>query len=86
MFKGITIPTTQEMFHYISELHSYDTRSASSRNFKLISVRLNMGKSAISYTGPKLWNDTEIQIKQFKTMEMFKEKILKMLLDRQVNQ
>ena len=36
MFKvarGISPPPTQEMFHYISELHSYNTGSASNGNF-----------------------------------------------------
>ena len=73
--KGIAPPPTQEMFHYISELHSYDTGSASSGNFQLKSVRLTVGKSAISYIGPKIWNDTENQIKQLKTRETFKGKI-----------
>ena len=89
MFKvarGIAPPPTQEMFHYISELHSYDTRSASSGNFQLKSVRPTVGKSAISYIGPKIWNDIENQIKQLKTTETFKRKIKKMLLDKQVNQ
>ena len=55
----IAPPPTQEMFHYISELHSYGTRSASSGNFQLKSVRLTVGKSAISYIGSKIWNDIE---------------------------
>ena len=81
MFKvarGIAPPPTQEIFHYISELHSYDTRSTSSGNFQLESVRL-------TYIGPKIWNDNENQIKQLKTTETFKGKIKKKLRDRQVN-
>ena len=45
-----------------------------------------MGKNAISYIGPKIRNDIEIQIKQLNVMEIFKEKIFKMFLGRQVNQ
>ena len=78
MFKvarGIAPPPTQEMFHYISESHSYDTRSVSSGNFQLESVRLTVGKSAISYIGPKISNDIENQIKQLKNIETFKGKI-----------
>ena len=47
MFKvarGTAPPSTQEMFYYISELHSYNIRSASSGNFQLISVRFTVGK------------------------------------------
>ena len=84
--KGIAPAPTQEMFHYISELHSYDTRSASSGNFQLKSVRLAAGKSVISYIGSKIRNGTENQIKQLKTIEIFKGKIKKIVLDRQVNQ
>ena len=75
--KGIAPPPTQEIFHYISELHSYDTIIASSGNSQLKSVRLTVGKSAISYIGPKIWNDIENQIKQLKTIETFKGKIFK---------
>ena len=89
MFKvarGIAPSPTQEMFHYVSELHSYDTKNASSEKFHLKSVRLTVGASAISYMSPKIWNEIEIQIKQLKTIEIFTEKIFKMLLDIQVNQ
>ena len=55
--KGIAPPPTQEMFHYMSELHSYNTRSASSGNFQLKSVRLTVGKSDVSYIGQKIWSD-----------------------------
>ena len=84
--RRIAPPPTQEMFHYISEFHSYDTISVSSGNFQLKYVRLTVGKSAISHIGPKIWNDIENQIKQLKIIKTFKGKILKMLLDRQVNQ
>ena len=47
---------------YVSKLHPYDTRSAYSGNFQLKSVRLTMEKSAISYIGPKIWNNIENQI------------------------
>ena len=39
-----------------------------------------MGKGAISYIGPKIWNDIENQIKQLKTIETFKGKIKKSFL------
>ena len=84
--RGIAPPPTQEVFHYISELHSYDTRSLSNGNFQLKSVRLTVGKCAISYIGPNICNDIENQIKQLKTIETFKGKIKKKLLDRQINQ
>ena len=48
MFKvarEIAPPPTQEMFYYISELHSYDTRCVSSGNFQ--SVRITVGKSTL---------------------------------------
>ena len=78
MFKvarGIAPPPTEQMVHYISELHSYDTRSASSGNFQLKYVRLTVGENAISYRGPKTWNDIKNQIKQLKTIETLKGKI-----------
>ena len=49
--RGIAPP--QEMCHYISELHSYDTRGASNGNFQLKSVRLTVRKSALTYIGRK---------------------------------
>ena len=70
------------MFHYVSELHSYNTRSASSGNFRLNSVRITVGKRAtfISYIGPKIWNHIEIQA-PIKSLKYSKIKI--MLLDSQ---
>ena len=47
--KGIAPLPTQEIFHYISGLHSYDTRNAFSGNSQLKYVRLDVGKSSISY-------------------------------------
>ena len=60
--RGIAPPPTPEMFHCISELHSYDTRSASSENFQQESVRLTVGKGATCYIGPKIWNDMKARL------------------------
>ena len=75
--KGIAPPPTQKMFHYISELYSYDTRSVSSGNLKLKSVRLTVEKSATSYIGPKTWNGIENQIKQLKLYKHSRERFKK---------
>ena len=55
------------------DLHSYDTRSANSRNFYLPKRRLNIGQTAFSFHGASLWNQLPYDIKKAQSLESFQE-------------
>ena len=59
-----------EMFRHND--YSYNTRSVASDNFSVNMTHLSIGKTAISYIGPKLWNSIPRLIKQSESLESFK--------------
>ena len=47
----------------LSDIHSYSTRSANNQNFHLPLVHSNLGKTALTYQGPIIWNSVPNDIK-----------------------
>ena len=47
-----------EYFEYVSNVHNYDTRQ--SMHLYVPYVRTNLGRSSISYRGPKIWSNIMI--------------------------
>ena len=47
----------------LSDIHSYSTRSANNQNFHLPLVHSNLGKTALTYQGPIIWNSVPNNIK-----------------------
>ena len=47
----------QDLFHDISDIHSYNTRSSASNNFYTQSSRLSIQVNSFSRTGTEIWNE-----------------------------
>ena len=69
-----------EMFRHND--YSYNTRSVASDNFSVYMTHLSIGKTAITYTGPKLRNSIPRLIKQSESLESFKNNFKDYLLIR----
>ena len=67
--KGDTPEAILEMFRHNG--YSYNTRGVASDNFSVNMTHLSIGKTAISYIGPKLWNSISRLIKQSESLESF---------------
>ena len=60
MFKvneGLTPRPMCDMLQHVDAVHQYGTRSATQGNFYRIKTNKQITNSAISYSGPKLWNE-----------------------------
>ena len=68
--KGNAPEAILEMFRHNDYLNY--TRGIASDNFSVSMAHLSIGKTAISYVGPKLWNSIPRLIKQSESLESFK--------------
>ena len=68
--KGDVSEAILKMFRHND--YSYNTRRVASDNFSVNMTHLSIGKTAISYIGPKLWNSIPRLIKQSESLESFK--------------
>ena len=60
MFKinrGMTPQSVNNMFNNISNIHLYQTKGSFQDNYFRIPINKQIKKTAISYSGPKRWND-----------------------------
>ena len=74
-----------DYFVSTSEVHSYQTRSSTNRNFYLPRAKtVNLGKSTY-YSASKLWNDIPKNIRDAQSLDCFKDK-LKTYLKYQQNE
>ena len=53
----------QDLFHDISDIHSYNTRSSASNNFYTQSSRLSIQVNSFSRIGTKIWNDMPVTLR-----------------------
>jgi len=59
-FKNNILPCNFiDYFKHISEVHSYQTRSATKQNLYLPKAKTNYGKFNIKFVGTKIWNSLE---------------------------
>ena len=73
---GLVPAHLKQIFVKSEDLHSYDTRSANSGNFRLPKRRLNIGQTAFSFHGASLWNQLPYEIKKAQSLESF-QKLMK---------
>ena len=81
MFKAKTgsLPiNVQNMFDKSCEIHNYNTRNKN--NFHVKSVRSEKRKISINIAGVSLWNELSNNIKESKTLYVFKSKLKKQML------
>ena len=64
-----------------SDTHASITRAASSGNYVIAKMRTGKGKQAFQNTGEKVWNELPDHIRRALSIEIFKEKMSKMILE-----
>ena len=83
MFKidrGMTPQSVNNMFNNISDIHHCQTRGSLQDNYFRILINKQITNTAISYSGPKLWNDIPRSIRDFPSLQAFKERFQELLL------
>ena len=70
-----------DLFTKYSDTHAYNIRAASSGNYVIEKMRTEKGKQAFQNTGAKVWNELSDHIRRAPSIEIFKEKIRKMILE-----
>ena len=70
----------QDIFHYISKIHSYNTRSSVSNNFYTQSSRLSIQVNSFSRIGTKIWNKMPMSLRKL-PKNAFKRKIKQILFE-----
>ena len=70
-----------DFFTKCSDTHAYNTRAASSGNYVIAKMRTEKGKQAFQKTGAKVWNEPPDHIRRAPSIEIFKEKMRKMILE-----
>ena len=62
--KGITPDPICELFQKASDTHRYETRYAMEDDFHKIAIKKEITKTAISHSGPKLWNNIPRSVRE----------------------
>ena len=69
-----------DMFHHVDAVHHYGSRSATQGNFYRIKTNKQINQlSAISYSGPKLWNEIPRSIRDPESLYTFKKRFQEFL-------
>ena len=85
MFKinrGMAPQSVNNMSNNISDIHHYQTRGSLQDNYFRIPINTQITKTAISYSGPKLWNDIPGSIRDSSSLEPFKKRFRELLLSQ----
>lgn len=63
-YYSCSLPSTFDHFFIpVNKVHSYNTRLASKKSYKLQAVRTNYGKFSIRFQGPSIWNKLDENLK-----------------------
>ena len=62
--KGLAPDVFYDLYHSVTELHSYNTRSAYNGNLQIPLTNLRAGDKAISVSGARIWNNIPNSVKQ----------------------
>ena len=84
MYKNITgsikMPQT---FFLVSEVHNYNTRARSNKNYVVPQARIILKQSSFAYRGPEVWNSIPTTIRETPFFANFKNKFKLHLLQQQ---
>ena len=64
--------------------HSYATRKRENHDFKIIDVKTNVGKQAIAFIGPKLWNIVPMNLRIKMPRYKFRKLLKRYLIENQI--
>ena len=71
----------QNLFKHVSDIHSYNTRSATADKFYIMSSRLDQLKNSFSRFGARLWNSLPDNIRKSDNRKLFKKQIHEILIN-----
>ena len=74
-------PRIQNLFTHVSDIHSYNTRSATTNKFYVMSSRLEQLKNSFSRFGLRPWNALPENIKKSASKNLFKKQIHETLIN-----
>ena len=70
------------LFINLDSIHKYGTRQSTNQGFYMIRTRTKKGKNKIQYSGPLLWNEINLDIKQCPNLHAFSKKYKIFLIDK----
>ena len=77
--KGITPDPICEIFQKASDTHRYETRYAMEDDFHKIAIKKEITKTAISHSGPKLWNNIPRLVREAPFLDLFKKRFQELI-------
>ena len=81
--KGSAPNVFHDLYQSVTEIHSYDTRSANKGNLQIPLTNLRAGDKAISVSGARIWNNIPNSIKQAQSLYVFKRELKEYLIKPQ---
>ena len=72
-----------DIYHPVTEVDSYNTRSANKGNLQIPLTNLRAGDKAISVSGARVWNSIPDGIKQAQSLDIFKRELKEYLIKSQ---
>ena len=81
--KGLAPDVFYDLYHSVTELHSYNTRSAYNGNLQIPLTNLRAGDKAISVSGARIWNNIPNSVKQAQSLDIFKRELKEYLIKSQ---
>ena len=71
----------RQLFKHVSDVHSYNTRSATTNKFYVLPSRVDQQKNSFSRLGVRLWNALPENISKLKTKNLFKKRLRELLIN-----
>ena len=77
--KGITPDPICELFQKASDAPRYETRYAMEDDFHKIAIKKEITNTAISHSGPKLWNNIPRSVREAPSLDLFKKQFQELI-------
>ena len=77
---GIVPEQIQFLFDKCTNIHSHNTRSASSGNYVIPKMKTAKGQTAFVFFGAQVWNNLPTHIKQAQSIHTFQERLKEYLI------
>ena len=80
---GIIPEQTQFMFDKCTNIHSHNTRSASSGNYVIPKMKTAEGQTAsVLFSGAQVWNELPTHVRQVQSIHTFQERLKEYLIQQ----
>ena len=81
--KSLAPDVFYDPYHSVTEVHSYNTRSANKGNLQIALTNLRADDKDISVSGARVWNNIPNSIKQAQSLDVFKRELKEYLMKSQ---